>query len=99
MTKVQDIPDGNPYSTFTPDPLYSRVNKGHVEETVEQEKDSGIVESSLDVQEDKTEEVLIQQAPPTGRAEMETQELVIVFDNNDDILDVFTHSTPIDQPN
>jgi hypothetical protein len=41
----------------------------------------------------KSEEVIVNQAPPTEQAEMETQELVVVFDDNDDVIDVLTHVT------
>lgn len=41
----------------------------------------------------KSEEVIVIQETPTQQAEVETQELVVVFDDNDDVVDVLTHTT------
>lgn len=88
-----DQQDGSRYSTFTTEPVYSTVNKGVSEEVVEAGNDTAIVEAKVDEQEYRSEEVIVSQAPPTDQAEMETQELVIVFDDNDDVVDVLTHVT------
>lgn len=89
--ELKDVADGSKYSTTTTEPLYSAVNKGLKEEVVAQGNGSAVVETRVVEEELNTEEVIVSQAPPTHQAEMETQELVIVFDDNDDVVDVFTH--------
>ena len=90
-TELKDVTDGSKYSTTTTEPLYSTVNKETKEEVVAQTNGTVVVETRVEEGELKTEEVIVSQAPPTHQAEMETQELVIVFDNNDDVVNVFTH--------
>ena len=54
---------------------------------------TGVVEKTVVEDKYTTEEVIVNQAPSTEQAEMETQELVVVFDDNDDVVDVLTHIT------
>lgn len=91
MTELKDVPDGKSYSVTTTEPLYSTVNKGLTENIVERENGSAVVETLVREDELKTEEVIVSHAPYTDQAEMETQELVIVFDHDDEVVEVFTH--------
>ena len=79
-------------------PIYSFRNEvADAEETSRVAEQTVIVETTVvedDLEDDlKTEEVIVNQAPSTEQAEMETQELVVVFDDDDDMVDVLTNIT------
>ena len=64
-----------------------------VEERVKEESNNVVVEKGVEEGQLTTEEVIVTHAPATDQARMETQELVVVFDDNDDVVDVFTNVT------
>lgn len=74
-------------------PIYTFQNQVAVTEEAREEAETTIVETTVVQEALKDEEVIVSQAPPTDEAEMETQELVVVFDDNDDVVDVLTHVT------
>ena len=82
--------DGN----FQTKPIYSYRNEVAAAEEAREIEKTAVVETTTFVEDDlKTEEVIVNQAPSTDQAEMETQELVVVFDDNDDVVDILTHVT------
>lgn len=81
-------------SSLNTKPVYSYRNEvAAAEEAREVEKPAVVLETTVVEEGLKSEEVIVNQAPPTEQAEMETQELVVVFDDNDDVIDVLTHVT------
>jgi hypothetical protein len=73
-------------------PVYSYRNDVAMAEEARETEKTAMAETTV-VEGIKTEEVIVNQAPSTQQAEMETQELVVVFDDNDDVVDVLTHVT------
>ena len=71
-------------------PIYSYRNEVAMAEEARETEETEMVETTV-VEDMRTEEVIVSQAPSTQQAEMETQELVVVFDDNDDVVEVLTH--------
>ena len=94
QSQQYDERDGSRYSSLTTvQARGSSVNRSVAEESVKQEEETAIVETGVPVAALVTEEAIVTNAPETSQAQLETQELVVVFDNNDDVVDVFTHIT------
>jgi hypothetical protein len=74
-------------------PIYTYHNELAAAEEAREAEKTEVVETTVVEDDLRTEEVIVNQAPRTEQAEMETQELVVVFDDNDDVIDVLTHVT------
>ncbi|XP_028416662.1 uncharacterized protein LOC114540732 [Dendronephthya gigantea] len=83
--------DGIQETSLNTKPIYSYHNEVAAAEEAREAEMEAVVETDVVKESFKTEEVIVSQAPPTEQAEMETQELVVVFDDNDDVIDVLTH--------
>lgn len=86
-----DEEDSRQETNLNTRPVYSFHNEVAAAEEVREAETKVVVEAAVVEENFKTDEVIVNQAPPTEQAEMETQELVVVFDDSDDVVNVLTH--------